>query len=93
MDPAGLSTDRIDQGRLSEWFGEEGYEVVRSPAAVRLTGTASNVSVSLRSTVLLLALGAFLLEQVLANRFYRSTMQAGDQQRSVSIVAEATAGS
>ncbi|NND96939.1 MAG: hypothetical protein HKN47_06380 [Pirellulaceae bacterium] len=64
--------DRIDTAELDQWFGADGYQVATTFDEIELAESRSSHSVSLRSPIMLLALMVFLLELILANRFYRS---------------------
>ena len=66
------STERIESAKLDQWFGPGSYDLVSNQDEIEIAEIRSASRVSLRSPLMLLALAVFLLEQVLANRFYRS---------------------
>lgn len=73
LSPEATSLERLDPSRLDPWFGPEQYTLVDTREAIELASEAGTPTVSLRSPAILLALGAFLLEAILGNRFYRTT--------------------
>ena len=75
----GMATDlnRIDPSALSVWFGPENYTLVTDQTEIELAEAEASAKVSLRSPLLLIALAVFLLEQILANRFYRRSSAGG----------------
>ncbi len=79
LPPAATSTERIEPTQLSEWFGAGAYNLVTNRDEIELAEIRSANRVSLRSPLMLLVLAVFLLEQILANRFYRSRRISTDQ--------------
>ncbi len=65
--------DRTDPAELDQVFGPDAYALARDRAEIELAESESQKRVSLHSPVMFLALIAFLLEQILSNRFYRAT--------------------
>ncbi len=64
---------RIEPSQLVDWFGADQYTVVTDIDAIDLSRGGQAQSILLQSPAMLLALVIFLLEQVLSNRFYRSS--------------------
>ena len=62
---------RIEKAELDQRFGPEGYLLVRDREEIELAEHRSRQRVLLQAPIMLLALLAFLLEQLLSNRFYR----------------------
>jgi hypothetical protein len=67
-------TRRIDPSKLDEWFGAGNYALVQNASDIDFSRGSQTTSVLLQSPAMLLALIVFLLEQVLSNRFYRSSL-------------------
>ena len=85
ISPASTELSRVDPASLSVWFGPEKYSLVTDQDEIELAEAQASQRVSLRSPLLLLALAVFVLEQILGNRFYRSSGSSA-KQRSVSSV-------
>ncbi|TWT72216.1 BatA domain-containing protein [Crateriforma conspicua] len=70
-----LIAEKASVDDLTAWLGPEGDEtgftLTDDLSDIELIGTKGAASISLRSPILLLAVIAFILEQVLGNRFYR----------------------
>jgi len=63
---------RIDPAKLQDWLGPEQYDLVRNRDELRDAEGRGAPTRPLYGWILLLMAGAFVLEQVLSNRFYRS---------------------
>ncbi len=63
---------RIDPTKLQDWLGPEQYDLVRNRDELRAAEGRGAPTRPLYGWILLLMAGAFVLEQVLSNRFYRS---------------------
>ncbi len=70
-----LNLDRIEKEQLDLVFGADQYGLATSREEIEFAESAAAQRVSLHSPAMLLALAIFLLEQVLANRFYRKPAQ------------------
>ncbi len=68
---------RIEPAAFISAFGSERFHFVTEREAIDLKGDDANQRVSLHSPLMLLVLLVFLLEQILSNRFYRSTTAGG----------------
>ncbi|MCO8124089.1 BatA domain-containing protein [Stieleria sp. TO1_6] len=68
---AQLATKRVEPSQLSALLGDEAVKRIESLDEMEWTAGRSQPSVPLWSPIMLLALVIFLLEQILANRFYR----------------------
>lgn len=64
---------RIDPAKLQAWLGPEQYDLVRNRDQLRQAEGRGAPTRPLYGWILLLMAGAFVLEQVLSNRFYRSS--------------------
>ncbi len=64
---------QVDTSLLDEWFGSDNYQYVSDTDEIDISHSQESTSVALQSPAMLLALIVFLLEQILSNRFYRST--------------------
>lgn len=73
LDQESTSLSRVDPAGLDLWFGPDGYELASTREAIELAEAEGTASVSLRSPAMLLAAILFVLEQLLGNRFYRSS--------------------
>ena len=71
-----LNLSRIDPILLDDWLGKDQYLVVRNRDEIRQATGKGQPTRSLYPAILMLLLGAFVLEQVIANRFY-ATRAAG----------------
>ena len=69
--PEAIDLERIDLGELDSIFGPEGYNLARNREEIEFAENRASQRVSLHSPAILLALAAFVLEQILSNRFYR----------------------
>lgn len=67
---------RIDPTRLEQWFGAQQYDLVRNRDELRQAEGRGAPTRPLYGWILLLMAGAFVLEQILSNRFYRSSRTA-----------------
>jgi hypothetical protein len=72
LPPAEFMLDRIDPLVLDDWLGKDSFTIVRSTEEIRQAEGRGQPTRSLSPTLLLLLLGAFVLEQILSNRFYAS---------------------
>ena len=70
-----LNLDRIEKKQLDLAFGADQYGLATGREEIEFAESAAALRVSLHSPAMLLALAIFLLEQVLANRFYRKPAQ------------------
>lgn len=85
LDPAAISTQRVEQDQLEVFFGPDHFNVATDREGIELAESQSQARVSLQSPVMLLALIAFLLEQILGNRFYgRASRQTSSGSGAVS---------
>ncbi len=73
VDEETTSLSRVDPAGLDLWFGPDGYRLASTREEVELAEAEGTASVSLRSPMMLLAAILFVLEQLLGNRFYRSS--------------------
>lgn len=64
---------RIDPTKLDQWLGTEQYDLVRNRDELRQAEGRGAPTRPLYGWILLLMAGAFVLEQILSNRFYRSS--------------------
>lgn len=71
---------RIDPTKLQDWLGAEQYDLVRNRDELREAEGRGAPTRPLYGWILLLMAGAFVLEQVLSNRFYRSGRTAATGQ-------------
>ncbi len=67
-------TRRVDPSKLDEWFGTGNYSLVHNASEIDFTRGGQTQSILLQSPAMLFALVVFLLEQVLSNRFYQSSV-------------------
>ncbi|QDT07831.1 hypothetical protein K227x_62600 [Rubripirellula lacrimiformis] len=65
--------DRVDADRLDQVLGADRYQLATTRDEIEMSDQRSASRVSLHSPAMLLALIVFLLEQVLGNRFYRTS--------------------
>ena len=73
-----LQSERLSGPDIQQRLGlEEGPRLIQAIEEMDWTATDSNPAVSLWSPLMLFALVAFLIEQVLGNRFYRSAPSTG----------------
>jgi len=63
---------RLDVAKLDQWFGGQQYDLVRNREQLRQAEGRGAPTRPLYAWILFLMAGAFVLEQVLSNRFYRS---------------------
>lgn len=70
--PQQTDLTRIDAAKLDQWFGSEQYDLVRNREQLRQAEGRGAPTRPLYAWILFLMAGAFVLEQVLSNRFYRS---------------------
>ncbi|TWU43014.1 hypothetical protein Q31b_20490 [Novipirellula aureliae] len=63
--------DRVDPEELRSAFSADHFKIVTNMEQIDWSGDSASQRVSLHSPAMLLALIVFLLEQILANRFYR----------------------
>lgn len=82
-----LSTKPVDSDALDTLFGEGVLQRITSLDQMEWTATDESQVVALWSPMMLLALIAFLLEQVLSNRFYRQTPGPAFRPRSGGVAA------
>ena len=68
-----IDLNRINPDQLAQVFGPDQYRLATSREEIEFTENQATQRVSLHSPAMLLALVLFLLEQILGNRFYRST--------------------
>ncbi len=66
-------TRRVEPSKLDEWLGAGNYSLVHNASEIDFTRGGQTQSILLQSPAMLFALVVFLLEQVLSNRFYRSS--------------------
>lgn len=71
---------RIDPTKLQDWLGAEQYDLVRNRDELREAEGRGAPTRPLYGWILLLMAGAFVMEQVLSNRFYRSGRTAATGQ-------------
>lgn len=64
---------RIDTTKLDDWFGVDQYSLTSKIDDIDFSRGGQTQNILLQSPAMLLALIVFLLEQVLSNRFYRSS--------------------
>jgi len=67
---------RIDPSQFEDWLGDDNYSFVRSREEIRQAEGRGQPTRSLYATALMLVLAAFVLEQILSNRFYASRATA-----------------
>ena len=85
-----LNPTRAEQSTLDGLFGPEGYQLMTDLDQMKWTASDQDAAVSLWSPMMLAVLLAFLLEQVLANRFYRQA--PGKEKRIRSSITHQTVG-
>jgi Aerotolerance regulator N-terminal len=73
LDEASTSLERIDTTSLAKPAGFDKFHLVSSLDEIDFQADADQQRLPLQSPILLLALSAFLIEQYLGNRFYKST--------------------
>ena len=66
-------TRRVEPSKLDEWLGGGNYSLMHNASEIDFTRGGQTQSILLQSPAMLFALVIFLLEQVLSNRFYRSS--------------------
>jgi hypothetical protein len=71
-----LQTERIDRARLDRILGAEHYRLATRREQIEFVESEGAPRVLLAAPAILLALMAFLLEQILSNRFYRQSTTA-----------------
>jgi hypothetical protein len=71
-----IDLTRIDPIELEAWLGKEQFGVVRNRDEIRQAAGKGQPTRSLYPTMLLLLLGVFVLEQIIANRFYATKATA-----------------
>jgi hypothetical protein len=75
LPPEAIELERIDRVELDSILGPEGYTLARNREEIEFAENRASQRVSLHSPAILLALAAFVLEQILSNRFYRGRAQ------------------
>jgi hypothetical protein len=75
LPPEAIDLERLDASELDSIFGPEGYNLARNREEIEFAENRASQRVSLHSPAILLALAAFVLEQILSNRFYRGRKQ------------------
>jgi len=76
LSPQATDLTRIAPALLDDWLGSDNYSLVKTHDEIRQAEGRGQPTRSLYSTAILLMLTAFVLEQVLANRFYASRADA-----------------
>lgn len=76
LDEQATSLSRVDPAGLDVWFGPDSYLLASTREEIELAEAEGTASVSLRSPAMLLAAILFVLEQLLGNRFYRSSARS-----------------
>ena len=70
LEPSATNLDRIEDDQLNEILGGGNYHLVREREQLDWTATTGSVAQPFYAQIMLLVCGVFVLEQLLANRFY-----------------------
>ena len=76
LDPAATDVTRIAPDQLDLFFGPDAYRLTEDRENIEFVTDGQATSVSLAGPAMLVVLIAFVLEQILSNRFYRSSNQS-----------------